>query len=441
MVQGFFFKLFGQDPSEPDTLKWVQFGKRMLAVLFFAVISAAVVFTYMAISQSRRILRNFIDDKGQSIARAIAQASFVPLVLEDKGALQRIFSAYREDLDLVYLKVLNFEGTVEFGISRPTVRVSPGKKIEIPVMPSHPEGAEEIIGTVQAGISYERIDKEIGAIARRNITGSAILAAFILTLGVILIRRMTVRMRNIVGEARLAEALRSSNQELEQFAYAASHDLQEPLRMVASYTQLLERRYKGRLDRDADDFIGFAVGGAARMQAMINDLLEYSRVGRQKRHFQRIDSELVVKDVLKNLSSSIEESGAEITYDPLPMVFADASQITRLFQNLIGNAIKYCKENTPPRVHISVSSRKKEWVFCVRDNGIGIDPLHHERIFVIFQRLYREQYPGTGIGLAICKKIVERHGGHIWVESQEGQGASFCFTLPFIEEKSNGSKA
>ncbi len=229
--------------------------------------------------------------------------------------------------------------------------------------------------------------------------------------------------------------LSRSNEELQQFAYIASHDLQEPLRMVASYVQLLENRYKGKLDADADDFIGFAVDGAARMQKMINDLLIYSRVGTRGGSFEPADCEAVLEQALVNLRMAVEESGAGVTHDVLPTVTADDSQLVQLFQNLIGNAIKFRGDETP---HIHVLSEEKggEWIFSVRDNGIGIDRQYAERIFEIFERLHtRSEYAGTGIGLAVCKRIVERHGGRIWVESEAGKGSKFYFTIPIRRQK------
>jgi signal transduction histidine kinase len=232
----------------------------------------------------------------------------------------------------------------------------------------------------------------------------------------------------------LNEELVRSNADLQQFAYVASHDLQEPLRMVASYTQLLARRYKGKLDGDADEFIGYAVDGATRMQRLINDLLAYSRVTSQGKAFAQVDCTLVLEGVLSTLRLAIEENHAVVTHDALPEVTADSGQLGQLFQNLVSNAIKFHGAE-PPRVHVSVARRNDEWLFSVRDNGIGFDPQYADRIFVIFQRLHdREKYPGTGIGLALCKKIVERHGGHIWVESQPGRGATFYFTVP-IEQR------
>ena len=244
------------------------------------------------------------------------------------------------------------------------------------------------------------------------------------------VRDITARKKAEVQLLRNVEELNRSNEELGQFAYIASHDLQEPLRMVASYTQLLSRRYKGKLDADADDFIAFAVDGANRMQRLIQDLLAYSRVGTKGQEMVEISSEDALRQALLNLRATIQESGAEVTHDALPNVLADEMQLTQLFQNLVGNAIKY--QNTGiPRVHISVSgingAKRK---FSIKDNGLGIDPQYFERIFGMFQRLHkREEFAGTGIGLAICKKIVERHGGSISVESEPGQGSTFSFDL------------
>jgi PAS domain S-box-containing protein len=225
------------------------------------------------------------------------------------------------------------------------------------------------------------------------------------------------------------EELTRSNKELEQFAYVASHDLQEPLRIIAGYTQLLQQRYKGKLDEDADQFIFYMVDGAARMQNLINDLLSYSRIETRGKSFESVDCKTVIDDVLAALQMTIEDNKAVIKYGPLPTINADRTQLFQLFQNLIGNAIKF-RSDKPPRIHITAKPQNGRWLFSVKDNGIGIDPKYSERIFVIFQRLHsQDKYPGTGIGLAICKKIVERHGGRIWMESQFGKGATFYFIL------------
>jgi len=249
------------------------------------------------------------------------------------------------------------------------------------------------------------------------------------------LRDVTDRVRAEEELAARSEELERSNRELEQFAYVASHDLQEPLRMVASYTQLLARRYRGRLDEDAEEFIGYAVDGVTRMQALINDLLAYSRVGTRGGAFEPVDSEAVFQQVLASLGPTIEEAGAIVVHDPLPTLTADPGQLGQLLQNLVGNAVKFRGE-APPRVHVSAERGAGEWTFAVADNGIGIDPAYADRIFVIFQRLHtRDEYAGTGIGLAICKKIVERHGGRIWFEPGPGGGTVFRFTLPDPESE------
>ncbi len=249
---------------------------------------------------------------------------------------------------------------------------------------------------------------------------------------VITFRDITERMRAAEALVQKAEELARSNTELQQFAYVASHDLQEPLRMLSSYSQLLSKRYQGRLDQKADTYIRFIVDGAKRMQVLINDLLTYSRVGTRGKPLGPTDCEAVLKAALTSLQIAIRESGAVVTQDPLPTVLGEESQLGQLFQNLIGNGIKY-RNSRAPQIHVSCRQKAADWLFSVKDNGIGIDPQYAERIFIIFQRLHtREEYPGTGIGLAVCKKIVERHGGRIWVESEAGKGATFYFTLPAL---------
>ena len=250
--------------------------------------------------------------------------------------------------------------------------------------------------------------------------------------------RVTERTREVkIRAAELAQAnteLERSNLELQHFAYIASHDLQEPLRMVGTYCQLLKRRYGGKLDKDADEFIEFAVDGAKRSQQMVEDLLTYSRVDTEAKPFAPTNCEILVELALRNLAASIRGTRAKITHDQLPVVMADSSQMAQVFQNLIGNAVKF-HGDAPPRVHISAERKGREWLFSVRDNGIGMDSKFSDQIFVIFKRLQgRDKYPGTGIGLAICKRVVERQRGRIWVESQPGEGSTFYFTLPAKEE-------
>ena len=246
----------------------------------------------------------------------------------------------------------------------------------------------------------------------------------------VLFTDITARKQAEDTQARLLAEVRRANDELQQFAYIVSHDLSEPLRTVASYVQLLARNYQGRLDAAADEYITFAVEGAQRMQQMLTALLAYTRAGGQRQEFTAVDCEAVLRRVLADLHVTITESEATITRDPLPTVPGDATRLGQVFQNLVGNALKF-RHTAPPHIHIAAQREGAVWRFAVRDNGIGIDPRQAGRLFQVFQRLHpRQQYPGSGIGLAICKKVVESHHGKIWVESEPGRGATFFFTLP-----------
>ncbi|MGZ4953172.1 MAG: sensor histidine kinase [Halobacteriota archaeon] len=236
--------------------------------------------------------------------------------------------------------------------------------------------------------------------------------------------------------ASLMDELKRSNQDLEQFAYVASHDLQEPLRAVTGSVQLLARRYKGKLDPEADEFIGFAVDGTRRMKTLIVDLLAYSRVSTRGSAFAPVNCEAAFDHALINLQAALQDSSAHVTHDPLPIVWGDVGQLALVFQNLVSNAIKFRHSDRTPTIHVSATCLKnaKMWQFAVRDNGIGIEAQYGDRIFVVFQRLHTiDEYPGTGMGLALCMKIIQRHGGRIWVDSTRGEGSTFYFTLPSVE--------
>ncbi|MGB7749690.1 MAG: PAS domain S-box protein [Verrucomicrobiia bacterium] len=306
-----------------------------------------------------------------------------------------------------------------------TLLIPPGQRDELP----------QFIEKIKRGDSVkhyetERIHKNGGRI-QMSITLSPVKDVAGEIVGISVIGRdITERKRAEEKLKHTLADLERSNRELEQFAYVASHDLQEPLRMVSSYTQLLAKRYEGRFDDKAKKYVRYAVDGAIRMQTLINDLLAYSRVGSRGRPPEPTDSHSVLGEAVRNLAALIEENRAVITNDDLPMVRADASQLALVFQNLVANAIKFRRQDLP-RIHVSAQDQGREWVFAVQDNGIGIEPRHAERVFVLFQRLHtREEYPGTGIGLAVCKRIVERHGGKIWLASEPGNGSTFFFTIP-----------
>ncbi|MDG6256398.1 MAG: PAS domain S-box protein [Methanomicrobiaceae archaeon] len=297
---------------------------------------------------------------------------------------------------------------------------------------------EMILNTIRQGKRLEHFEtqrvRKDGSIMDVSLTISPITNAAGRVIGASSIGRDITERKKAEAQLRsYARDLKLRNEELEQFAYVASHDLQEPLRMVASYVQLLKRRYEGRLDEDADEFIHYAVDGASRMQLLINDLLAFSRVSTRGKPFEETDTETLLGQTLRNLKIQIEESDALVTHDPLPVVMADTSQLSQVFQNLISNAIKFHGSDAP-RVHVSAQQSGDEWVFSVKDNGIGIEQQYFDRIFVIFQRLHsKAEYAGTGIGLAICKRIIERHGGRIWVASEPGEGSTFFFTIPIRE--------
>jgi PAS domain S-box-containing protein len=337
--------------------------------------------------------------------------------------------------------LLNVQAEKQFGYSRDELV---GQKVKNII----PEGfAERLVADALRSVEdalAQQIGTGIELIARRKNRSEFPIEIMLSPLesaeGILVtaaVRDITARKRAEANLLNKVEELNRSNEELGQFAYIASHDLQEPLRMVASYTQLLARRYKGKLDSDADEFIAFAVDGASRMQRLIQDLLTYSRVGTKGKDLLDISSEQALQQALINLRGTIEEKGALVTHDPLPSVFADEMQLIQLFQNLIGNAIKYQRPGIP-KVHVTASRNGgKKWTFSVKDNGLGIDPQYFEKIFGMFQRLHkREEFAGTGIGLAICKKIVERHGGSISVESQPGHGSTFHFALAESEKQS-----
>jgi PAS domain S-box-containing protein len=336
--------------------------------------------------------------------------------------------------------LLNVQAEKQFGYSRDELVGQQVKNII-------PEGfAERLIadGTRSAAEALaQQIGTGIELIARRK-DGSEFPIEIMLSplesaegiLVTAAIRDISVRKESEQHLVKTVGELKRSNDELQQFAYVSSHDLQEPLRMVASYTQLLAKRYKGRLDSEADEFITFAVDGCKRMQGLIQDLLAYSRAGTNGKELCEVSGEDALRGALTNLRITLEQSGAVVTHDSLPALMTDETQLTQVFQNLVGNAIKY-RGAEVPRVHVSATKNgDSEWIFSVRDNGLGIAPQYFERIFILFQRLHgRNEFEGTGIGLAICKKVVERLGGRIWVESQPGKGSTFHFALPERREK------
>jgi signal transduction histidine kinase/CHASE3 domain sensor protein len=322
------------------------------------------------------------------------------------------------------------------------VVVSPGAASAVLPVPGPVGGDALIAAVIDRGVAEEGAGELVRPVDGNRLpieyACAPIQAGGVVTGAVLTFRDVTERRAAQQTLEERNRELARSNADLEQFAYVASHDLQEPLRAVVSYLQLLERRYGGQLDERAEKYIGYAVDGGRRMQTLISDLLTYSRVGRRDIALAPVEMDTVVDRALASLQVALEESGAVVTRDPLPMVVADATQMTQLLQNLVGNAVKFRGE-APPRIHISAQRQQGSgadvqhgaWLFSVRDNGIGIAPEYRERVFVLFQRLHgRDEYSGTGIGLAVCKRIVERHGGTLWVDDTPGGGSTFWFTIP-----------
>jgi PAS domain S-box-containing protein len=310
-----------------------------------------------------------------------------------------------------------------------------GRPLSFLIPPERSAEEHEIRARIMRGERVEhsrtaRLHKD-GRLVEVSLTASAIRDSVGRIIGLSAIARdVSEQLRYEEIVTRQEEELRRSNQELERFAYVASHDLQEPLRTITSFVQLLARRYQGRLDPEADEFIAYIVDGAGRMKQLIQDLLAYSRVETGSGRVRRVSLEALFRDVLASLRTGLDEAGATVTHGPLPEVMGDELQLEQLLQNLVANAVKF-RGAAPPRIHLEAEQLPGAWRISVRDNGIGIAPQYFDRIFVIFQRLHnRAEYGGTGIGLALCKKIVERHGGRIWVESRPGEGATFFFTLP-----------
>lgn len=470
---------------------WIGSLQRQL-VLGIVLVHALLmgIFVFELVQREQAFLQQQSRDQAASLARTLATNSTVWVLASDLAGLDELIRSVDRYPDLRYAMLVDAEGRV-LAHSRSDIA---GQYLLDPVSqrllnaPSetqllYKDGqlvdvaepvlvGEERLGWARVGLGQDRVRENLAQVARHGLLFAAIavlagiLFAWFMARGLtrdistlvhtaegirqgrrdqraeldrpdelgqlaadfnLMLDNLTERERRLQAKT---EELSRSNAELERFAYVASHDLQEPLRMVGSYVQLLARRYQGKLDADADDFIHYAVDGATRMQQLINDLLAYSRVGTRGGEILPTDSNRVLDSALFNLGHAIEASGARIEREGLPTLPADASQLTQVLQNLIGNALKF-KGEAAPEIHISARDEGEFWRFSVRDNGIGIDPAQSERVFQIFQRLHtREEYPGTGIGLSICKRIVERHGGQIGVLSAPGAGAEFWFTLP-----------
>ncbi len=379
------------------------------------------VSVFVELSRNTRLLRHQTEvlRKAEQKFRSLLEAAPDAMIISSAGG----------DISLV-----NSQAEMMFGYSRDELM---GQNIQMLVEEWSDQSPQQELWARRKNdnqfpveISLSPLQTEEGLLltsAIRDITERKRADAAIRELNNTLEQRVTERTRELMCSN---EALRRSNDDLNQFAYAASHDLQEPLRMVALYSQIVQKRYAERLDADAQQLFGFVVGGARRMEMLLKDLLAYSQTSSSSEGpAEPVDSEKALQKVILNLQAAIEQNGARVLWDPLPTVHAHEIRLVQLLQNLIGNAIKY-RSAEPPEIHVSAERRKEDWLFSVKDNGIGIEPEYAQQVFGIFKRLHGQDYEGTGIGLAICQRIVERYGGRIWVESKPGAGSVFCFTIP-----------
>ncbi len=410
-------------------LKWTRFTRRMVGVLGISILGVGSLCAVFFTLQARRAAMESLSGKAQSVARFTARAAFVPLSLESIDELDRAVSPFLEDRDIVFVRVSDSQGRVR--LERAGRGDPKGGRLEseASILPREAPAASAI-GRVRVGISMARARREARLAVWKAAASTLAVVAAALLAGALLIRGMTKRLRDLVGEARMAEELRRSNEELESFAFAASHDLQEPLRKIRGFSELLAEHCDGRLDEESGRYIGLIVDGAVRMQELIDGLLQYSRAGRGELRRVPVDMNRALESALSDLEFALKDSGAQAAADPLPTLPADPALVESVFRNLVGNALKF-RGKELPRVHVGARRRGGEWEFAVRDNGIGIHPRDYDKLFRPFQRLHsRKEYPGTGIGLALCRKIMDKHGGRIWVESEPGRGTTFRFTLP-----------
>jgi signal transduction histidine kinase len=429
-------------PTE-EALRWEAFARRLMLAFSLLTVLLGGGATALSALRMRTVLISSRTQRGEAIASAAARAAYVPLSLEDRAELAQVASYYEGQKALASLRILDDKGVEWARFTHPGAPRRGLIPVSAPVAAPGARPSDPPVGRVEAVMDTNDIQAALTGQVVIFFAANGLFAVVILTGGLFIIRRLTRGMRALAREAARAEDLGRSNRELEEFAYIASHDLQAPLRRITGFAQLLSKRYKGKLDGEADDFISRITNSTDRMQDLIEDLLAYSRAGSRELAPARTDLNEVLRGVLADLDAQIKEAGGEVAVERLPVVTADPGQLSRLLQNLIANAIKFRGER-PPSVRVSARREGDEWVFAVADNGIGIEKKYTGEVFKMFRRLHAATaYPGTGIGLAIARKVVERHGGRIWVESEPGRGSTFYFTLgasdaPRREERHDG---
>ncbi len=430
----FWTGLFLAGQRGPEVLKWVGFGRRLMLAVCGLILLLGGGLTLLSGLQMSRLLESALSVKGRTVAEAAALSAFVPLSLEDGPALESLARRFEFLGDIARLRILDSSGKVWAQTHRPLPETGRLLAAAAPILPARAAGERRAIGRVEVLMSTSEGSRRLIQLAVTTMLVNGVFIAALLAVGVFFIRKLTLHMSALVDEARWVEELRRSNRELSEFAYVASHDLQSPLRKVAGFAELLQETCGGRLGKDGDEFIRLIVEGTRRMQGLIEALLTYSRVGSRQLAPTRSDLSEVVRGVLADLEPVIRKAGAVVDAGPLPVLVADRVQMGQLFQNLIANALKF-RGAEPPRVSIAALEEPPLWRFTVTDNGIGMEPKYTEQIFKMFRRLHAAAaYEGTGIGLSVVRKIVERHGGRIWVESAPGRGTTIFFTLRAVTE-------
>lgn len=409
--------------------RWEAFARRLMLLFSLLTVLLGGGTTALSALRMRTLLETSLTMRGEAIASAAARSAFVPLSLEDRDALASIASYYEGQAALASLRILDDRGVEWARFARPGAPREGLITVTEPVAARGARLSAPPVGKVVVLLDPSGIQKTLAWQVAVIFGFSALFAAAILLGGLFIIRRLTSGMHELARQAARAEDLARSNRELEEFAYIASHDLQAPLRRITGFSQLLAKRYKGKLDAEADDFIGRIGNSTERMQSLIQDLLTYSRAGSRTLEPVPTDLNRLLREVLVDFEKPLKEAGGRVICDPLPSMVVDGGLVCRLLENLIGNALKF-RGARPPEIRVAARRERDEWIFSVADNGIGIEPRFAEDVFKMFRRLHPgSAYPGTGIGLAVARKVVERHGGRIWVESEPGKGATFHFTL------------
>jgi len=419
-------RLFTGASSRPEVLKWAVFGRNLVFALILLSAALGAGLTILSAWQMNGVLERALDAEGKIIAHAAAREAFVPLSLEDREALAAIPRSFEHESALSMLSVEDESGKIWAQLSRQ------GKAggLLMQIAPIVPPGGGTAIGKVVVGMDTSEVTTLLSQRIGISLIFTAVLVLLVIVAGTATVRNMTLRMLELVNEAQWSDELRRSNLELERFASVASHDLQEPLRKMTTFSELLEKHLGGKLDDPGKIYLSRIVESSHRMRQLIEDLLTYSRASREPIVRAPTPVDTVLDEALGNLELIISERHVQIVRGSMPTVIGQHGALVQLFQNLTSNAIRFGPAEGA-KVEFRSRKQKGEWVFSIVDNGIGIDPRHFNKIFELFQRLHpRAEYPGTGIGLAVCKRIVERHGGRIWVESELGKGSTFFFTLP-----------